>query len=630
MKKMYFKKQSKQAFNGKKRGILFFLLMVAVCAQVFAQDAFTVTWPLTANNAANKVGDAAEDVTANTAVIGAQYAYQDFSANGLTFREGTSATPGWWLKRASSSLNNTYTGPNSGPTTTMYLEFAVTASNGKDLKINNINIPITRLNGTGTLKYYIIYSLDDYASVPTYIAGTSPSTPISNTADVNFSYTNEIIVPQGKTLSVRFIIWRSSDNITSSSTDVRLKDVKIEGTSTAAVPVAEITWIPSLGKYEGAPVSTIPAPTSENTSPFVYSSSNADVATISGDQLTIAGAGTSIITATQVADGNYQPTTKTTTLTVYAFPTAQASELTAVESTPGTININWRKDNAGYGNNSIVILYKADAIPTAPVNGTAYTTQATNNTFAVSPTGNIGAGENTGYIVSRTNAKNGSQTITNVPGGTYDIYIYQYNGSGSNGGEAYLTSAPLKVTVTSTATLPVSLTNFSGKLQGNHVALNWATASEKNNSHFDVLRSVDGKTFSKVGEVQGNGTSAIAHKYNYTDKSPAKGNNYYQLNQVDFDGKPEASEVIVVKAFDVQGLQVYQQGSTVSVLVNNAVAGVGTLTVADISGKVTSSRKIDLTTGNNQFDVDLGTAPKGVYLVKVLSAGKTLSAKFIR
>src|SRR5690606_12605292 len=94
--------------------------------------------------------------------------------------------------------------------------------------------------------------------------------------------------------------------------------------------------------------------------------------------------------------------------------------------------------------------------------------------------------------------------------------------------------------------LPVSLKSFRGERQGDHVKLNWSTLSESNNSHFEIYRS-DNKEFSlPIGTVPGMGDSKSLRTYNYTDVSPFPGINYYQLNQVDHDGKSEKSNIIAV------------------------------------------------------------------------------------
>ncbi|MDA8686845.1 LamG domain-containing protein, partial [Robiginitalea sp.] len=61
---------------------------------------------------------------------------------------------------------------------------------------------------------------------------------------------------------------------------------------------------------------TITPPTTNNTSPFVYESDNTAVATISGDVITFTGIGTATITASQVADANYDNGSVSATLTV--------------------------------------------------------------------------------------------------------------------------------------------------------------------------------------------------------------------------------------------------------------------------------------------------------------------------
>ncbi|MDA9555855.1 hypothetical protein N9R54_06450, partial [Pelobium sp.] len=56
-----------------------------------------------------------------------------------------------------------------------------------------------------------------------------------------------------------------------------------------------------------------------------------------------------------------------------------------------------------------------------------------------------------------------------------------------------VTFAPQGSAAIGTGVLPVKLASFSGQKQGETIQLNWTTVSEKNNSHFDVLRSIDGK-----------------------------------------------------------------------------------------------------------------------------------------
>ncbi|MEJ8758528.1 T9SS type A sorting domain-containing protein [Pontibacter sp. H259] len=95
--------------------------------------------------------------------------------------------------------------------------------------------------------------------------------------------------------------------------------------------------------------------------------------------------------------------------------------------------------------------------------------------------------------------------------------------------------------------LPVELTSFEGIATESGISLEWETASEINNSHFDVERSGDGTTFESIGRIRGHGSTSVTSNYSLTDKDPKKGVNYYRLKQVDFDNTTSYSKAITVK-----------------------------------------------------------------------------------
>jgi gliding motility-associated-like protein len=74
--------------------------------------------------------------------------------------------------------------------------------------------------------------------------------------------------------------------------------------------------MPSVTKNFGDASFNLVAPTSAATGAITYVSSNTNVATISGSTISIIGAGTATITATQATDSNYLEATTSTTLTV--------------------------------------------------------------------------------------------------------------------------------------------------------------------------------------------------------------------------------------------------------------------------------------------------------------------------
>lgn len=86
--------------------------------------------------------------------------------------------------------------------------------------------------------------------------------------------------------------------------------------------------------------------------------------------------------------------------------------------------------------------------------------------------------------------------------------------------------------------LPVELTSFAGAVSGNAVSLTWSTATEINNSGFEVQRKLD-QGWEKIGFVDGKGTTTELNNYSFSDKYEYvsfTGTASYRLKQIDFDG----------------------------------------------------------------------------------------------
>jgi hypothetical protein len=89
--------------------------------------------------------------------------------------------------------------------------------------------------------------------------------------------------------------------------------------------------------------------------------------------------------------------------------------------------------------------------------------------------------------------------------------------------------------------VPVELTSFSASVSNNSVTLNWITATELNNSGFQIERSVISNEernldWEQIGFINGNGTTSESHSYSFIDKILSSGKYSYRLKQIDFDG----------------------------------------------------------------------------------------------
>ncbi|MGI4833119.1 MAG: hypothetical protein ACRYFK_06615 [Janthinobacterium lividum] len=97
--------------------------------------------------------------------------------------------------------------------------------------------------------------------------------------------------------------------------------------------------------------------------------------------------------------------------------------------------------------------------------------------------------------------------------------------------------------------LPVELVAFTAQaVQNRDGLLQWTTASEISNDHFDVERSLDGSRFVTLGRLAGQGSKASRTDYSFTDagigpKAAAGQPVYYRLKQVDATGTSSYSPV---------------------------------------------------------------------------------------
>jgi hypothetical protein len=106
--------------------------------------------------------------------------------------------------------------------------------------------------------------------------------------------------------------------------------------------------------------------------------------------------------------------------------------------------------------------------------------------------------------------------------------------------------------VASIITFPVQLIVFDAhRVTYNDVKLNWTTATELNNEGFDVERMLSNETeFTKIGFMQGAGTTTNITNYEYHDANSHSSTSYYRLRQIDADGNSVYSVIRAVEGQD--------------------------------------------------------------------------------
>ena len=153
-------------------------------------------------------------------------------------------------------------------------------------------------------------------------------------------------------------------------------------TFTVSAIVPTLSGFSPINKTYGNVAFSLTSPTTNSAGAFTYTSSNTAVATISGSTVTIIGAGSSTITATQAASGNYASTTTTATLTV---ATAGQTTLTAIASPTSIVALTGTSTlSTSGGSGTGAVTYSSTGGCT--ISGTTLTAGATVGTCSITAT----------------------------------------------------------------------------------------------------------------------------------------------------------------------------------------------------------------------------------------------------
>lgn len=162
---------------------------------------------------------------------------------------------------------------------------------------------------------------------------------------------------------------------------------------------------------------------------------------------------------------------------------------------------------------------------------------------------------------------------------------------------------------TSTATaLPVELLNLTATPLSKTVQLNWQTASEKDASHFDIERSREGKTFTKIGQVKAVGQSVALLNYTFMDEMPSSGVNYYRLRQVDREGKEKLSNI--VSTISQNPIKLHTYPNPVSTILSIDTEATGSFQIINLLGQ-------SMLNGTFSSQIDVSALPEGAYILKI-------------
>ncbi len=442
--------------------------------------------------------------------------------------------------------------------------FDITANATTNFSLSSLAVQSQVSSATGSPSVSVQYSINGGAKI-----ALGSFTPTTTSAAYTISFT-AINVCAGQILNI-FIV---PNTLTASGTTCRYNNASTVTLSTTVKATATFSGATTI--CNGSSTSLNVAVTN-GTSPYTLNLDN--------------GGGTAT-SATPVSK-SVSPTATT----------AYTATITDANTCPATIT----------GNTQTVTV---DQAPTTSVAGMDQSATSTSFTMAGN-TPTVGTG--TWTLVSNTSTTpvvittpaSPTTTVTGVSANKSAVLAWTI----ANGVTCPTSST--QVTVNNTTVLAAELISLKAKATQTQSLVTWQTATEQNNSHFNVERSQDGIAFDKIGEVKGAGTSTKAKDYSFVDASPAKGTNYYQLRQVDLDGKETVSKTVAVNFDGKVGKAKVYPTLVKDVLTVELTSDAATqLSVRDVTGRLVLSKN---TEGVALSILDLGSLNTGVYFIIVQS-----------
>lgn len=170
------------------------------------------------------------------------------------------------------------------------------------------------------------------------------------------------------------------------------------------------------------------------------------------------------------------------------------------------------------------------------------------------------------------------------------------------------------------AALPVVMDKFLAEPKNCSIDLSWVTYSENRNRGFKIERSNDLENWETITELKGKGDSAITIHYEYSDKNPLPGTNFYKIRQEDMNDDMRYSQILSATPIDQGCFEKtigFYPNPTIDkmffTLEDMDLTLKRKLLISDLSGRIVQSQNVE----SEQFELDVQLLQKGTYIVKI-------------
>jgi hypothetical protein len=174
--------------------------------------------------------------------------------------------------------------------------------------------------------------------------------------------------------------------------------------------------------------------------------------------------------------------------------------------------------------------------------------------------------------------------------------------------------------------LPVTFVNFYVSIENEKVKISWSTATETNNNHFEIERSIDGMNWSTIAVVAAVGNSNSVNNYSHTDKKINTTLTYYRIKQIDLDGGLTYTSVKSVSGGKTNSTEITVSSSNNISIAFNSVQSNIVVKIWTVNGQAMHQQTFNQSA---YISFRLNNAMRGVYVVQVIDGNNNSESKKI-
>lgn len=167
--------------------------------------------------------------------------------------------------------------------------------------------------------------------------------------------------------------------------------------------------------------------------------------------------------------------------------------------------------------------------------------------------------------------------------------------------------------------LPLIWGQFNTQCVSGQSRITWKTEQEMNTASFIIRRSSNARDWTVISTLPAAGSSNVPLDYAYTDQDPLPGKTFYQVQQVDIDGRKTLSPVLLNDCGAENAVKVFpnpvQQSCQVSI--QSDKSGTVQLNLFDSKGALIVQRKEMMQRGNTLLQLQLDKIARGIYFLLI-------------